>query len=173
MQVKEVKPINFLYFRTKTRVGELGRYIGVIARELYRDAALNDMEVTGPVYWNYFGFNGNESTPFTLDIAIPIAEIPGNYRGKFQAKREDSFPCVSMVHEGSWFDLQQSYIRMMEFLAIRGLEPCGQNREIYVNIDFMNPAANVTEIQVGVRAESLATFNTVPVARGERAYAMP
>lgn len=173
MQVKEVKPINFLYFRTKTRVGELGRFVGIIARELYRDAALNDLEVTGPVYWNYFGFNGHESTTFTLDIAIPIAEIPGNYRGKFQSKREESFPCVSMIHEGSWFDLQHSYVRMMEFLTVRGLEPCGQNREIYVNIDFMNPAANVTEIQVGIRTESLTAFNIVPVEQRERSYAVP
>ena len=170
MQVKEVKPINFLYFRTKTRVGELGRFVGVIARELYRDAALNDLEVTGPVYWNYFGFNGNESTPFTLDIALPIAEIPGIYHGKFQSKREESFPCVSMVHEGSWFDLPQSYARMMEFLTIRGLEPCGQNREIYLNIDFMNSAANVTEIQLGVSPESFTAFNTLPVENAVRSY---
>lgn len=172
MQVKEVKPINFLYFGTKTRVGELGRFVGIIARELYRDAALNDLEVTGPVYWNYFGFNGNESAPFTLEIAIPIAEIPGNYRGRFQTKREDSFPCVSLIHEGSWFDLQQTYARMKEFLTVRGLESCGQNREIYVNIDFMNPLANVTEIQVGVRPESFTAFNIVPETQGVRSYAI-
>lgn len=172
MQVKEVKPINFLYFRTKTRIGELGRFVGIIARELHRDAALCDLEVTGPVYWNYFGFTGNESTLFTLDIALPIAEIPGSYRGKFQAKREESFPCVSMVHEGSWFDLQQSYITMMEFLAVRGLEPCGQNREVYLNIDFMNPAANVTEIQIGIRPESFTQFNAVPVERTVKSFAM-
>src|SRR5690606_26223702 len=172
MQVKEVKPINFLYFSTKTRIGELGRFVGIIARELYRDAAYNDLEVTGTVYWNYFGYDGNESVPFVLNIAIPIAEIPGNYRGKFQMKREESFPCVSLVHEGSWFDLQQSYIRMMEFLAIRGLEPCRKNREIYLNIDFMNPAGNVTEIQVGVRPESFTAFNMVPEVQGVQSFAI-
>lgn len=170
MQVKEVNPINFVYFRTKTRVGELGRFVGVIARELYRDAALHDLEITGPVYWNYFGFNGNESTPFTLDIALPVAEMPGVYHGNFQLKREDPFTCVSLVHTGSWFDLQQNYRRMMEFLAIRGLEPSGNNREIYLNIDFMNPAANVTEIQVGVKPESFVRFNHVATGKTVQAY---
>ena len=162
MQVKEVKPINFFYFRTRTRVGELGRFVGVIARELYRDAALHDLEITGPIYWNYFGFNGNESTEVTLDIALPIAEMPGIYHGNFQLKREESCTCISLVHAGSWFDLQQNYKRMREFLTIRGLEPSGNNREIYLNIDFMNPAANVTEIQIGINAESSAHFNQAP-----------
>lgn len=172
MQVKEVKPINFLYFRTRTRIGEMGRFVGIIARELYRDAALNDLEVTGPVYWNYVGFNGNESTPFTLDIALPIAEIPGNYHGKFQLKREESFSCVSLVHEGSWFDLQQSYARMAEFITVRGMELSGQNREVYLNIDFMNPAANVTEIQMGVKPESFTQFNRTPVQNNARSLVM-
>ncbi|HEY4654125.1 MAG TPA: GyrI-like domain-containing protein [Cyclobacteriaceae bacterium] len=165
MQVKEVKPINFLFFRTKTRVGELGRFVGIIARELYRDAALNDLEVTGPLYWNYFGFEGNESNPFILEIAIPVAEIPAVYHGKFQLKREESFACVSMVHEGSWFDLQQNYLTIREFLSVRGIEPCAKNREIYLNIDFMNPAANITEIQVGIKDGSYAMFNTTPAGR--------
>ena len=165
MQLKEVKPINFQFFRTKTRVGELGRFVGIIARELYRDAALHDLEVTGPVYWNYFQFTGNESTPFTLDVALPIAEIPAIYHGKFQLKREESFTCVSLIHTGSWFDLQHSYIKMKEFMSVRGLEPCGNNREIYINIDFVNPAANVTEIQVGVKPGSFTQFNQVPAQK--------
>lgn len=162
MQVKEVKPINFLYFRTKTRIGELGRFVGVIARELYRDAVRYDLEVTGPVYWNYHGYTGRDTVPFDLDIGIPLAEIPGSYHGMFQLKREESFPCVSMIHEGSWVDLQNSYGRITEFMTLKGLETSGKFREVYINIDFMNPAGNVTEIQVGVNPESFSRLNTVP-----------
>lgn len=170
MQIKEAKPLNFLYFRTKTRIGELGRFVGVIARELYRDAIRYDLEITGPLYWNYHGYTGRDADPFILDIGIPLAEIPGSYHGMFQLKREDAFPCVSFIHEGSWVDLQNSYAQVLDFMAAQGLEGCGQFREVYINIDFMNPAGNVTEIQVGVRPESFERFSRVPTA-GIETYA--
>lgn len=168
MKIKEVNPINFLYFRTRTRVGELGRFVGIIARELYRDAALYDLEVTGPVYWNYIGFDGDESKVFVLEIAIPVAEIPSSYRGKFQLKREASFRCVSTVHEGSWFDLSRTYSRIAEFISERGLTPCDNNRELYLNIDFMNPAANVTEIQIGISPSPDAQPDGTTAVRNSR-----
>lgn len=165
MQIKEAKPLNFLYFRTKARIGELGRFVGVIARELYRDAVRYDLEITGPVYWSYQGYTGRDSDPFVLDIGLPLAEIPGSYHGMFQLKREDPFPCVSLIHEGSWVDLQNSYARIVEFMAANGLEGCGRFREVYINIDFMNPAGNVTELQVGVQSESFDRFSQVPSDR--------
>ena len=155
MQIKEVKPINFLYFRTITKTGELGRYVGIIARSLYRDAALNDLEVTGPVYWNYFGFEGDEQKSFTLEIALPVAEIPDAYAGKFKFKRTDTFPCLSLIHEGSWYDLPQSYSRLIQYMKEKQILPAVETREVYVNIDFVNPEANITEIQMGVQGESL------------------
>ncbi|MFO7259160.1 MAG: GyrI-like domain-containing protein [Bacteroidota bacterium] len=170
MQIKEAKPLNFLYFRTKTRIGELGRFVGVIARELYRDAVRYDCEITGPVYWNYHGFTGRDADPFILDIGLPLAEMPGSYHGMFQLKREDAFPCVSLIHEGSWVDLQNSYARILEFMAAQGLEGCGKFREVYINIDFMNPAGNITELQVGIKPESFERLTHV-TADGVAAYA--
>lgn len=164
MQVKEINPINFLFFRTRTKVSGLGRYVGIVARELYRDAALNNLEVSGPVYWNYFGFEGDESKEFTLEIALPIAEIPKGYEGKFRVKREDAFQCVSIVHEGSWFDIPSSYSKLMKYIDQHQLKTVATNRELYINMDFNNPAANVTEIQVGISAESLSSRIGFPVA---------
>ena len=150
MQIKEIRPINFLYFRTRSKVGELGRFVGIIARELHRDAALNDQEVTGPVYWNYFGFYGDPSKDFALEIAVPIGEIPLAYGGKFDIKRVETFHCISLTHEGSWYDIPFSYRKLSEFALERDLIPTGNNRELYVNVDFGNPEANVTEIQLGI-----------------------
>ena len=164
MQIKEIKPINFLFFRTRTKVGELGRYVGIVARELYRDASLNDLEVTGPVYWNYIGFEGDESKEFTLEIALPIAEIPSHYEGKFRTKREDIFYCLSILHEGSWFDIPSSYAKLMEFMGTHQLSPIALNRELYINMDFNNPTANITEIQIGISVESFSAIKKMPVA---------
>jgi effector-binding domain-containing protein len=167
MQIKEIKPINFLFFRTKTKVSELGRYVGIVARELYRDATLNDLEISGPVYWNYFGFDGDSSKEFTLEIALPVAEIPNQYEGKFRVKHEDTFYCVSLIHDGSWFDLPSSYEKLAGFIGQHQLKMAAQNRELYINMDFNNPTANVTEIQIGITLDSFLKATKSPVVRNE------
>lgn len=156
--VKEIKPINFLFLRTRTKVHELGRFVGVVARELYRDAVLNDLEVTGPVYWNYVDYTGDETKSFVLEIALPVSEIPSQYSGKFQIKRSETFFCVSLLHAGSWYDLPGTYEKLTRFISQKKLQPVRLNREIYINMDFINPAANVTEIQMGISSDCFEAF---------------
>lgn len=163
MQIKNVRPLNFLYFRTRTKLNELGRFVGIIARELHRDAALYDQEVTGPVYWNYTDVTGNPDHDFGLEIALPVAEIPVVYGGKFDIKRSNAFPCLSLLHEGSWLDMPSVYKQLYEFAREQELEITGQNREIYVNVDFTDPEANLTEIQLGITHESYVRVSRIPV----------
>jgi effector-binding domain-containing protein len=149
MQIKSVKPINFLFYRTETRIAELANLTWV-ARDLFKEAVSQDLTVTGPVHWHYFGFNGDESQDFTLEIALPIADFPQEYDGRFHFKRTEPFHCVAMTHEGSWFELPKAYDRLMEFIAEQKLKPNAINRELYLNADFKDPEANVTEIQIGI-----------------------
>jgi effector-binding domain-containing protein len=167
MQIKELHPINFLFFRTRTKVSELGRYVGIVARELYRDAYVNDLEVTGPIYWNYIGFEGDESKEFTLEIGLPIAEIPVHYHGKYRVKREDTFYCLSLIHEGSWFDIPGTYARLLDYVTENQVRTVLLNREVYINTDFNNPAANITEIQIGISADSFSQLKKRPQVSDE------
>ncbi|MBT1697994.1 GyrI-like domain-containing protein [Fulvivirgaceae bacterium PWU4] len=149
MQIKAVKPINFLFFRTEASVAELVNYLPV-GQELFKEAVAYNLPITGPVHWHYFGFEGDLTKPFTLEIALPVGEVPEAYDGKFHFKRTDSFKCVSAIHEGSWLDMPQSYGKLMQFIEANHLTPLASNREIYVNADFKHPEANVTEIQIGI-----------------------
>jgi effector-binding domain-containing protein len=149
MQIKSVKPINFLFYRTETRVAGLANLTWV-ARDLFKEAVAQDLTVTGPVHWHYFGFCGDESKDFTLEIAIPIADIPQEYDGRFHFKRTEPFRCVATTHEGSWFEIPKTYGKLMEFITMQKLAPNAINRELYVNADFKDPDANVTEIQIGI-----------------------
>ena len=149
MQIKSVKPINFLFFRTETRVSELANLTWV-ARDLFKEAVAQDLTVTGPVHWHYFGFTGDEGKDFTLEIALPIADFPQEYDGRFHFKRTEPFRCVAMTHEGSWYEIPKSYGKLMEFITQQKLTPNAVNRELYVNADFKDPEANVTEIQIGI-----------------------
>ena len=149
MLIKTVKPINFLLYRKETRVAELADLTWV-AKDLFKEASAQDLTVTGPVHWHYFGFSGDESKPFTLEIALPIADLPQEYDGPFHFKRTEPFKCVALTHEGSWYEIPKSYGKLMEFIVTRKLTPKSINRELYVNVDFKDPDANVTEIQIGI-----------------------
>jgi effector-binding domain-containing protein len=145
---KQVQPISFIFFRTETTLGELGNFFHV-ANELYAEALTHKLSVTGPVHWHYFGFT-DASKPFTLEIALPVAEAIREYDGQFHFKRTENFNCVSLIHEGDWLQMLGSYEKIMAYVQAQQLTPAGVNREIYVNVDFVNPQANVTEIQLGV-----------------------
>jgi effector-binding domain-containing protein len=149
MQIKAVKPINFLFFRTETKVAELAQFLS-IGQELIREAVKENLFITGPVHWHYFGFEGDESKSFVLEISLPVSEVRNEYDGRFHFKRTEPFNCVSMVHEGNWLDMPKSYGAIMNFMAANKLSPLKTNREVYINADLNYPEANVTEIQIGI-----------------------
>jgi effector-binding domain-containing protein len=149
VQTKEVKPINFLYFRAETRLDQLTNFLP-IGQQLIKEALGLNIWVTGPVHWHYFGFV-DPDTSFTLEVSIPVSEIPKDYDGNFHFKRTEPFKCISIVHEGSWLNMPQSYEKLMKFMEKNKVQPTAINRELYVNADFTHAEANVTEIQMGIR----------------------
>lgn len=151
MQIKEIKPINFLYFKTETTVGELSGFVKHVAKDLHLEAAKLGLDVTGPVYWSYFGFAGDYTKPFTLEISIPLAEFPIDYKGTFLLKRTTLFKCLSTFHEGAWLDIPATYGKLMQYIQHHQLVPNLMNREIYINCDYGDTEANFTEIQIGIQ----------------------
>ncbi|NOT77027.1 MAG: hypothetical protein HOP08_19055 [Cyclobacteriaceae bacterium] len=148
MQIKDIKPVNFLFFRTETRVSELAKFLPV-SQEIFREAVLRFIPITGPVHWHYTGLTDMEK-PFTLEVCVPVAGIPKEYDGLFHFKRTDSFKCVAVIHEGSWDKLPDTYGKIFAFLGENKLQPSGVHRELYINVDFTHPEANTTEVQFGI-----------------------
>ncbi len=149
MQIKEVKSINFLFFRAETRIHELASFFPV-AGQLFSEAVKHKLTITGPIHWHYHGFMGDVSKPFTLEVALPVGEVLTEYDGAFHFKRTEPFKCVSAIHEGNWLEMPTSYGKLMEFMTVNKLTPTAHNREIYVNSDFKYPEANTTEVQIGI-----------------------
>ena len=148
-QLREIKPINFLFFRTETCLAQLEDFIPV-AKDLFKEAVNFNIQVTGPVHWHYVDFHGDPQQPFTLEIALPVADTLPEYDGSFHFKRTHNFRCATLTHEGSWNTMVDSYGKLHDFIASRRLKSMGITREVYLNTDFRNPEANLTEIQVGV-----------------------
>ena len=147
--VREIKPISFLFFRTEACLDQLPNFVAV-GKDLFKEAVAYNLQVTGPIHWHYVDFHCDPDQPFTLEIALPVAETLAEYDGSFHFKRTDTFRCVAMTHEGSWDSMGLSYEKLHEFISSKHLKPLSLHREVYVNADFRHPEANVTEIQVGV-----------------------
>lgn len=148
-RVKEIKSINFLFHRAEVKINDLVNQIP-IAKELFKESVRLDLHPSGPIHWHYFGFMGDETKPFILEVCLPVASVPTDYDGKFHFKRTENFKCVSLLHEGGWLEIPKSYGILMEFMQQNKLQPSGITRELYINADFVNPEANMTEIQMGV-----------------------
>jgi effector-binding domain-containing protein len=145
---KIIKPINFLFYRTETTVDKLNTLFWV-APELFREAVSLQLFITGPIHWHYFGFT-HPAKPFMLEISLPVAETIADYDGKFHFKRTDEFKCISVMHEGNWLEIPQSYQKIMQAISEQKLQPLSMNRELYINVDFNSPESNTTELQLGI-----------------------
>ena len=72
-----------------------------------------------------------------------------------------------MVHEGTWYDIPKSYEKLIDLAGKGQFRLSGQNREIYINIDFNRPQSNVTEIQLGILSDSEDILNNGPMPEVE------
>ncbi len=72
MEVRKINPITVLAFTANVTLKDMQQFVRVKARELYADAVKSNLEIAGPVYWVYYGMDGNTETEFKLEIAIPV-----------------------------------------------------------------------------------------------------
>lgn len=148
-EFKTISPITFLFHRVETTVDQLIHQVP-IGQQLFKEAVEKGLFICGPIHWHYFNFEGHHK-PFTLEISLPIKGDAADYHGPFGFKHTEAFPCAWLTHEGRWEDIPKSYGELAAFAASKGKVPSATAREIYVQIDFNNQAANVTEIQLGIQ----------------------
>lgn len=150
MEVRKINPITVLAFTANVTLKDLQQFVRVKARELYTEAVQSSLEIAGPVYWVYYGMDGNPQTEFQLEIAIPVFSGE-NYKGKFGIKRLEPFKCISSEHSGSWGKLPVTYGNLFSEITEKHFIPSGECREIYKHIDFLQEENNLTEVQVGIQ----------------------
>ena len=150
MQMKTVQPFHVFCFETRTSLQEISRYIRVEARKLYRDAIRNDLEITGPIYWIYDDADGKADTVFNLTIALPVTPPSHSIDSRYKLKHLDAFECIAGQLYGGWEGLVNTYGSLFGEILSQNLTASGQNREIYLNMDFEHPDRNITEVQVGI-----------------------
>ena len=146
MQLKTLPPVTALVSTHRTTLQQLNQYIAVVASALYAEAAAHSL-ISGPLFWIYRGMDGKPDTEFTLEIAVPIQ---GRFESsKFTIKDLAPFKAITHRHEGPWDQLSGSYARVLQYVEDNKVVINDECREIYLNMDFNNPANNITEIQMG------------------------
>jgi effector-binding domain-containing protein len=144
-------PFYSLSFEVRTSLSEIGQYIRSVARELYFEAARQELEVTGAIYWMYEGMDGDPTTLFDLRIALPVSrpKRPVN-SAKFKICLHEEFTHASILHQGPWELMGESYQKLISEIRQDGWAGNGGSREQYIHMDFDNPEANRTIIHLGV-----------------------
>ena len=147
MKIKTHPPLTVLCSMHETSLQQLGALVGTVMKDLYIEAAGKAI-VSGPIYWIYHGANGKPDTIFTLEVALPVQ---GFFQpSKFLVKDLPAFKSLSHIHEGSWDQLYATYEQIMQHIEANKIPVKDESRELYINIDFQNPANNITEVQVGI-----------------------
>lgn len=144
-------PFHALTFTVRTTLSAINQYVRVVARDLHREAARNDLEVTGPIQWIYAGMDGTPTTEFKLKIVLPVTSPEQPYEAaKFVLETIDEFYHVSVSHPGAWERMSESYARLFAKVEGEKRVMTGNFREIYLNMDFDQPEHNRTTLQAGV-----------------------
>lgn len=148
MQIKTHPPVTVLYSRHQTTITQLEQFVGTVMKDLCAEVIQHDALISGPVYWVYHGMDGKPDTVFTLEIAIPIQGI--FQPSRFAIKELPAFKALAYTHHGAWEQLPAAYGQIFQQIDARKIPINEECREMYINIDFQQPANNITEVQVGV-----------------------
>lgn len=149
MEIKECKTIKILSFTTQTTFVEMQNLVVGKAREIYKEAVNQDLDICGPVYWVYTGADGNPQTRFQLEIAVPVNKKK-DFQSDLECNNLPAFKFVKYTHYGKWENFRDAYCKVFAFIEASGLKYNGICREMYIHIDLENPDNHITEIQAGI-----------------------
>ncbi|TDW99525.1 GyrI-like domain-containing protein [Dinghuibacter silviterrae] len=151
MQLNTSPPLHVLSFSVRTTLADLGKYGVTVPKQLYAEAALLGLLVTGPLRWRYLGADGRRDTVFTLQIGLPVERPAHPTEGiLFSFEEWPAFYGLAQIHEGPWELLHETYGKGIEWLLHEGYTIGPEARESYLNVDLVVPAFHRTEVHIGI-----------------------
>jgi effector-binding domain-containing protein len=138
-----------LYVSRQTTLRESRSLTANALRELYPYVADLDLLICGPQYRFFYGMDGQQDSPVTMEIALPVqGQIPTTLLPLF--KQMPPFNCLCSRYEGSWEGLADQYSEMLDYIAYNDLEMTEVYVETLLHVDFSAPACQLTELQIGL-----------------------
>jgi effector-binding domain-containing protein len=108
----------------------------------------NGFEVAGPivnVYWNM----AVKGVPHYLEIWLPVKKKDKAAIKTY--KVVEPYRCLTHIHKDGLELMGEAWGEFGKLAQGKKTESTGQDREVYLNLDFENPKLNVIELQMGIR----------------------
>lgn len=139
----------FAFVSAQATVRTLAQNIENAIGELFKQPELGASS-TGPLTIVYRGMTPTLDQPFALEVGIPVDEA---FRpaGRVQVRPLPSFRSMTAEFAGPVDAIDKAYDRLYPTVKVRGLEPTGETRELYVHWSGPNDGENQIIVAVGVR----------------------
>lgn len=147
MEIKQVKQTKVFGKEIKTSLVKISEHVKVLPETIFSEMNNKGFQCTGPQVWVYNGADGKPETEFDLLVGFPVAAetMDANITPL------EKFKCATLIHEGAWHKLGESYHKIIGEVMQNGLQMTGECREVYHQVDFENVENNLTEIQIGIK----------------------
>jgi len=146
MEIKKIKQTKVFGREIKTSLGKIEEHVKVLPESIASEMNQKGFESNGPQIWVYNGADGNPTTEFDLLVGYPVAAEAMDV----DITALEEFNCATLIHNGAWHKLSESYQKVIGEVMQNGLQMTGECREIYHQVDFENVENNLTEIQIGI-----------------------
>lgn len=150
MEQKIEKAKKYYYFEGQTTLADIKPFADAHIPGLLQSIAKEQLTVSGPMEFIYFGASSDVNNIFTLQIALPVIDIKA-VEAPYQVKEVGPFDYVSFLLEGSMENLDAAYGNAFAEIGAKQLQPSGEIREVYHVYKDYTSADNRTEVQIGIK----------------------
>ncbi|MEO7955987.1 MAG: hypothetical protein ABIW76_04790 [Fibrobacteria bacterium] len=135
---------------------EIPGHAGKDIPDLEKLAKDNGFETAGPVvnvYWNM----ATKGVPHYLEIWLPVKKKEKEKEKESETpalkayKVVEPYRCLARTHKEGLEFMGQAWEEFGKSAMKKKAEISGQDREVYVTLDFEDPKKNLIELQMGIR----------------------
>lgn len=143
MEIKEVKRQRTLMIRTVTGVSRISDVMGECYTELAGFMESRGIAFAGPPYAKYYNM---DMEALDVEMGFPVAgETEGT--GRIQTGELPAGQVASAIHRGPYDKLEETYMKLTEYVTGKGLETTEWMYEFYLNSPLeVKPEELQTEI---------------------------
>ena len=148
---KQVAPVHVLSRRDRLTIPQIPGHSGPAIDSLFEVLKRQNVKPAGSLIYIYHGCDGTPTTPFDLEICVPVpADAKFTPGAQMELKSTSPFKCVATDYVGSMTGIGESWMKFVQSICAAGQKPTDQSREIYKKWIAFDSPDNVTELQQGV-----------------------
>ncbi len=156
VKVRNRDAVTVLSRRSTVRLSDVGPTIGTAMGEVYGHLEGLGVRATEAPFVMYHGMPGPHDSPFDIEVCAPVprpVDPPPGWR-------LDELPAgvfASLVHEGPYSTLGQTYDRLGAWIPANGYAVAGPPREVYLSEPSPPPEQTRTVVEFPVAMMPAAT----------------